>query len=419
MMNRYSVFVAFCGIVLCTGCVTGHDANASRLTAAIDLSAGYLVRACGEDGRFTYRINTNPDVTPKPAYNMLRHAGAIYALAMYEQRRPDRKTRDAINRAVRFLKKNAVAPVPGKEVLLGVWSRPEIVKKSMHPQVKLGGVGLGLVALLSTEKVNPGTTPIDDLRKLGRCILFMQKTDGSFYSRYVPAWGGLRGEWVSLYYPGEAALGLMMLYEKDPSPQWLGGAAEAMAYLARSRAGKSVVEADHWALLATAKLLGVYEKSKQPIPRKDILQHARQICNRILNDQVKRPSDSPEHGCFRNDGSTCPTAIRLEGLLAAMTFLPDEDKLLRERINKAVDSGMSFLLRAQIRSGKYAGGIPRAIRTLPKDHPGFSESFNRRSTEIRIDYVQHALSAMIQFEKSRDKKKIAPQRRRILHNSKN
>ncbi len=397
MINRYRVFATFCGIALCSGCAASHDTYAGQLTSAIDLSAGYLVRACGENGMFTYRVNTNPDVTIRPAYNILRHAGAIYALAMYEQARPHKDTRAALARAVGFIKKKTMAPMPGRDDLLGVWSRSEVGGESVYPQVKLVGVGLGLVALLSAEKVCPGTTPMDDLRKVGRCILFMQKKDGSFYSKYIPAWGGLRGEWVSLYYPGEAALGLMMLYEKDPSPEWLDGAADAIAYLARSRAGKSVVEADHWALLATARLISVYDKSNQPVSREAMLNHARQICNRILNDQVQCPADAPEHGCFRNDGSTCPTAIRLEGLLSALTFLPAEDKLLIERIDKAVDSGMSFLLRSQIRSGKYAGGIPRAICVLPKDHPQFSESFNKRATEIRIDYVQHALSAMIQF----------------------
>ena len=375
-----------------------------RLAGAIDLSAGYLVRACGKDGRFVYRINTNPDITPKPAYNILRHAGTIYALAMYEQRRPDKKTRDAIGRAVRFLKKEAIAPIPKNKDLLGVWSRLRISGKSAPMQVKLGGVGLGLVALLSAEKAGAAKTPIDDLRKMGRCILFMQKTDGSFYSKYIPARGGLSNAWFSLYYPGEAALGLLMLYEKDPSPQWLGGAADAIAYLARKRAGKSVVEPDQWALLATAKLLPVYDKCKQPVPRKAILHHARQICNRMLSDQVQRPAGDAEYGSFGKEGRTCPTATDLEGLLAALTFLPAEDKALRNRIEAAATSGISFLLRAQIRSGKYAGGVPRAVKTLPKDHPRFSKSFNKRAGEVRIDYVQHAMCAMMQYERSRDKK---------------
>ncbi len=92
----------------------------------------------------------------------------------------------------------------------------------------------------------------------------MQKNDGSFYSKYIPEKGGRDDSWTSLYYPGEAALGLLMLYEKDPSPEWLQGAADAMSYLSRIRYNKIIVEADHWALIATAKLLKQYDHSRQP-----------------------------------------------------------------------------------------------------------------------------------------------------------
>ena len=85
----------------------------------------------------------------------------------------------------------------------------------------------------------------------------MQKPNGSFYSKYIPTEGGRWDKWKSLYYPGEAALGLLMLYELDPSPLWLKAAVDALVYLASSRAHKTEVEADHWVLLAAAKLLSI------------------------------------------------------------------------------------------------------------------------------------------------------------------
>ena len=99
------------------------------------------------------------------------------------------------------------------------------------------------------------------------------------------------------------------------------------------------------------------------------------------------------------DGRTCATATRLEGLIAALTFLRDEDHFLAERIRGSVVQGIPFLLRSQVQSGAYAGAIPRAIRLLPRGHALASDAFNRRSTEVRIDYVQHAMSAMIAFDK--------------------
>ena len=157
------------------------------------------------------------------------------------------------------------------------------------------------------------------------------------------------------------------------------------------------MDADHWALLATTKLLPLYDRCQQPLPESEILTHAIQICESILTHRSRYPKNALEHGCFTDDGRTTPTAIRLEGLLAAYRFLPIEHKTLRERIHVAAKEGIAFLIRSQIPSGKYAGGIPRAIQPLPEFHPKFHKSFNERATEVRIDYVQHALSAMLDY----------------------
>jgi hypothetical protein len=173
---------------------------------------------------------------------------------------------------------------------------------------------------------------------------------------------------------------------------------DSIAYLARKRAGKTWVEADQWALLATAKLLPLYDRCRQPLPQKEIERHAIQICESILKSKPDYPKNALEYGCLTDDGRTTPTAIRMEGLLAALGFLPAENNNLCKRIIVTVDAGIRFLLRSQLRIGNYVGGIPRAIGRLPENHPRFKKSFNQRATEVRIDYVQHALSAMLQYE---------------------
>ena len=61
----------------------------------------------------------------------------------------------------------------------------------------------------------------------------------------------------------------------------------------------------------------------------------------------------------------------------------------------SIDAGVQFLLNAQLRDGPYAGAVPRAIQRLPSE-PATSK-FNRRATEVRIDYVQHAMSAWMGY----------------------
>jgi len=371
--------------------------DASRLEEAMRTAANYLKRNTTESGQFRYRVQLDDPSHSEHKYNVLRHAGATYALAMYHRRSPDATTWDALLRSSQFLREKTIAPVRGHDDMLAVWSEPALTGSAGPRVAKLGGAGLALVALAHLHELDSSTVSLDELKQLGNFILHMQKDDGGFYSKYIPAEGGRSDSWVSLYYPGEAALGLILLFELDPQPEWLHGAFDAIAYLARRRAEQTHVEADHWALLASAKLWPWLDSLGRDGAHELILGHTVQVCESILAEQPPFPQGVDEWGGFTLDGRTCPTATRLEGLLAAYTILPSKHHRLRERIWSSSSRGIDFMLRAQIRGGQHAGAVPRAIQRLPLGHSLWSPDFNRRAREVRIDYVQHCLSAMIQF----------------------
>lgn len=367
------------------------------LDQAIDDAAGYLVRHTTKDGRFVYRINLDPSVTVAPRYNLLRHAGTIYALADYHQLRPHETTQRVLHSAGGFLHAQ-IADLGEVPDVRAVWSDPKVNGSNENRQAKLGATGLGLVALTRLERIRPGFTPADELKPLGNFLLFMQKDDGSFYSMYYSDFPGRDDTWTSLYYPGEAALGLLLLHELIPDPEWVSGANEVLMYLAQKRAGQETVPADHWALLATAKVLSWPASERKEINTTRLIAHAVQICKQMMVEQQPQNNDPRLQGSFVADGRTTPTATRLEGLQAALSFLPEaEFAKLRRDIEAACRQGVLFLLNAQIQEGRAAGGIPRAVARLPMDDPLWSASFNQRATEIRIDYVQHALSAWMQY----------------------
>ena len=382
---------------------SGDDARSdeittARLQASIGRSARYLARLCDEQGQFDYRTHLDPDEYVEPRYNVLRHSGAIYALAQYCRRSPEPEVHDAMLRAATFLRKKCIAPVAGNPNLMAVWSEPELVGSPQPRQAKLGGAGLALVALLSVEEVEPGFTPIDELRALGRFLIFMQKPDGSFYSKYFPD-AGRSDIWESTYYPGEAALGLLMLDQLVPAPQWSRSADKALAAIARRAAPEQPTFPDQWFLLATERAMQRIETGEAGITGEAILKHARRICRDMLAEQ-RRQRDNPDiRGCFTSEGRSCPSATRLEGLLAALVFLPADDASLKAEIRESVRVGMQFLLRCQVVSGPHAGAVPRIIPGY-KQAPG--ESDRNRAGEVRIDYIQHALSAMMQFEQEFD-----------------
>ena len=364
---------------------------------AVDRAAGYLARATQLDGMFEYRINMDSTVHLEPQYNILRHAGTVYAMATHYRLRPNDTPRAAIERAAAYLRNEAIGPVPGERDMLAVWSKPSVNRSGNPLQAKLGGTGLGLVALLSVEQISPGFTPLSELRGLGRFLVYMQKEDGSFYSKYIPEEGGRWDDWTSRFYPGEAALGLAMLYERDPADRWVRSAARALENLARGRQEEADPEADHWALLAAAKLLEVVDEAELPVSKELLVRDAVKLCESILREQVDDPLQPEFHGGFSEDGRTTPTATRLEGLLAARTFLPPGHGT-RARIDSAVPRGIAFLLRAQVTEGEFAGAMPRSVGW----DSTVSDEINRRATQVRIDYVQHALSAMIQYLQAMD-----------------
>jgi hypothetical protein len=387
----------FVGVLLGQPLATAADELSAQLQDTRDAarrSARYLASRVRKDGRFEYRINLDPSLPATDRYNVLRHAGAIYALGMYHRMAPDPQVGAAMERAGSYLRDETIASLPTRDDLLAVWSKPDITQSGKPLQAKLGGTGLGLVGLLSVEDMKPGFTTTRMRRGLGQFIVYMQQPDGGYFSKFIPSRGGRQDDWHSLYYPGEATLGLLMLYEFDRSRLWLESASKALAYLAQKRLGRKIFPADHWTLLATQKFFSLGEAKQVSVSRDLLLEHARRICEAILSEQVTA-NDTRYDGAFSEDGRTTPAATRLEGMLAALTFLPPDDDLIG-RIEPAVHRGIAFLLRAQVKEGKFAGAIPRAIGRLPSNEPD-AITFNRRATEVRIDYVQHALSAMTQY----------------------
>ena len=87
----------------------------------------------------------------------------------------------------------------------------------------------------------------------------------------------------------------------------------------------------------------------------------------------------------------------MEGLLSAITFIPLNDTVAIEFILNTVNDGMEFLLNAQVREGPHAGALTQGFIPAAEISSGIFSNHDNRIQEIRIDYVQHALSAWIQY----------------------
>lgn len=368
------------------------DANLVR--SAIAAATAYIRRANDDEGQFTYIANLRANSRDKQVYSKLRHAGTVYALGMSHAVQPHPENVPTMARAVGFMRRCCLAPVDD-DGTYGIWEPEGIVGVKTPQTFKLGGAGLGLVAMASVEAVQPGSVPAQEMSGLAQFGRFLQRRSGDFHGSYVPSEGGKMPLTV-LYYPGEMVLGWLSLYEVHPDPRLIEWSVSALGFLADQRARDNSAPPDHWALLATAKLFDIADRDQLHIPRQLLLDHVLQICHEIIDHGYSPPMLPVMEGALSARGGTTPTSVRLEGLLAALTILP-ADHRIRPHVEAKVHRGIDFLLRAQIKDGPFVGGMPSAIAPLPPDGSAEVKKFNAQQGEIRIDYVQHALSALVQY----------------------
>jgi hypothetical protein len=378
-------------------------ATSETLDEQIAAAAAYLHTAVNADGRFAYRIDALTGEEDHYRYNILRHAGSLLALGEYHQySSPTTAQAAALQRVAGFMLECCLRSLEEAPQALAIWSDPELTGGQRdYPVAKLGGAGLALAALVQFETAIPGSVDQSVLTGLAEFIIFMQKRDGGFYSMYAAERGGRDDSWTSLYYPGEAALGLVMLFEIDSNPRWLKAAVDALRFLAREREDVIELPADHWALIATARLFSLDETtlshaappglpwraSAGPTLESALRRHAHAVVAQILSEQIDTEGSGCAQDGFNIDGRTTPTATRLEGLLAAWSLLPPgpDKHALHARMRPA----MRFLRDAQLTTGPASGGFTRVAPKCRSSEP--------RANEVRIDYAQHALAAMLMY----------------------
>ena len=75
-----------------------------------------------DKGRFDYVRGVRAD---DDDYNILRHAGSIYSLLQYNEKRPSPEVDAAILRGSKYLRSRYIRPVKDHPELLAAFSRPD------------------------------------------------------------------------------------------------------------------------------------------------------------------------------------------------------------------------------------------------------------------------------------------------------
>lgn len=352
------------------------EVSKEELLFAARMGGDYLSNAVNQEGRFTYVYEAPADDVPSD-YNIIRHAGTIYAMLELYRTTREEQLLSVCRRAIDYLLQQAYPCPAGSE---------DAVCIVENGHTKLGANALTALALAEYTTVTGDREYVPLLLQLGNSILSFQAESGKFVIQKQSYPEGAVKNYESDYYPGEAIYALTKIHGIDPNAQWLGAAERGARY--RIRHGRWpwswTISHDHWFLYALNELHRIR-------PDASYLDNALRISQSMISGQ-NRKSDHPDWvgGWFDDPGST-PAATRIEGLCAAYRLARDFNKPREAAaMREAIRLGASFGLQTQFR--------PESIMYL--DDParargGFHDSLT--DFTVRIDYVQHNVSALLGY----------------------
>lgn len=339
--------------------VPTHAAK-SRLTGLDVARAGAqrIADITDADGRMRYRYDVATG-TLHDDYNMLRHLGTTWALLDVAKSAPDMpQLRDAATRALGYALKTSIR----------FFGAPDRLCVEEEGVIKLGGNGLAMLAVLAQHDVSPSPQLVSVAEGLGRYVIDQRQDGGDLAHKRSFATGRLI-RFKSDYFTGEALFGLMRLYEVTGDEVWLDAVADCEAVLAPQDYG--VPEQSHWCLYALELLY-------RHRPERLFLDHAVRIARHTL--------DRPR---YRRGGRSTPVACRSEGLAAFLRLAKTADGQVDPQLvgdaRAAVAHNLGLQMRHRLPDGAFVrGGLANG------------------ATEVRIDYIQHNVSAFLAWHRDQD-----------------
>lgn len=348
----------------------------ARLLDAAVKGGEYLLRHQAPDGRFAYQYNAQRNRFSS-SYNLVRHAGTTYALTLLYEVTENPRFLLGARKGVKLLLANTRGPDH-----TDASAEFECVVTNDGEEGNLGGTALGVLALLEYATASGDQSMRIRANQLGEFLLHQQDSDGRFRSKFSFV-SSDQDDFESIYYPGEAVLALVRLYQTDRNTRWLTASEKGAGWLMDVRdATHTLAELphDHWLLMGLNELYAVTRNVRY-------YNQGIRIGASILLAQRKNPQPASWIGSFGVPPRSAPAATRCEGLVAAY-FLSLEGGTPNKEYVEALMLALEFVLRCQI--------TPEVAATLPDPNRaagGFRESPD--GWNIRMDFVQHAICALL------------------------
>ncbi|MCZ7584815.1 MAG: hypothetical protein M5R36_16600 [Deltaproteobacteria bacterium] len=187
------------------------------LRAAAVANADYLARAVRDDGKFHYVYFPALNVYETRAYSIVRHAGSVYGLFEAYNHFGDEKYLTAGRKALDYLVDNIVIPEEASEIA--------IVKEGRRSNLGVNALTAMAYAVIPGDHMTEKEGEYRD--KLGESILYYRMPEkGLFYTYFQQALQKNPPKEQARYYPGEAMLALVRLFERTGDKKWWDAAVD-------------------------------------------------------------------------------------------------------------------------------------------------------------------------------------------------
>jgi len=337
---------------------------------AIERTARHLCRGQADDGRFTYIYNAR-DGTGQDAYNIVRHAGVVWALSRYARSFQRHRIQIRATKGAQYLMRH-IKRLP---------DTPEVALIAPESSSVLGATSLTLLALLeiprtakNRERLSRSTTA------LGKGILWLQRPSGAFHYTVESKKSSAPLKRHLPFFPGEALLALTELSTHDPAPQWRKAALRAAHQQVTLFIKKG--QTCHWSIQGIARL-GELEDS--PVLDRAAYKMALAMSRNQQNEDCLLQAGS-WHSSL--GPTACSAACRLEAFGPALEAAERRDEDTRQ-LETIVLRATSFILSQQITPTNAL-----FTRDPAKAIGGFRSTAG--DLTIRMDVNQHAIAALLE-----------------------
>jgi hypothetical protein len=347
------------------------DLDRQTVSEIITNSVKFLLRNIKPDGSFVYGYVGGNQAT-LTSYNVLRHAGSSISIMQFydlQDNKSDEKIVSAIEKANTFLIKQVVYKDENTAFIAD------------GNEIKLGGNGIGIIALSSYSEFFK-TNPYNELIiKLANGILEMQENDGSYYHVLNKSDFSEKERTRVVYYDGEATYALCKAYSIFRDEKYLIAAEKAVNYFINNNYEKYI---DHWVAYSLNEIT-------KHVHKQEYFDFA--LKNAMVNLDTIYNRKTPFHTFFEMLTATFNSYRRLLNLCEAdgnfsvpVTF--DEEYFIKT-IKKRADYMLNYFF------------YPEYAMYMKKPQK-IAYVFNVRHWDwrVRIDDIQHFVGGYYEFYKN-------------------